>query len=315
MSPLPVVLIGAGTRARTVYGPLLTRWMTDRFTLVGVIGRGKDRAQALGTSLGVPWERTVEAAMRMGARGAIVAVSSPENASVAHRVLDLDLPALLETPLALDVTAARKVAARADRSIIEVAEQNPRFPDVAGVIAAVRQGAIGDVKVVASDGAGYRYHAAAVARALLGRPRGRIATGQRALFPTVDVGRGCGPEEVLVGTVRSEGGALFQFRDAEAAWTTAGPWSRGRWRALGSRGEWVDGALSGEVPSPVRALPEGPEDGDLQAAARCLLDWEARIDGRITPTAWSAADGLADLLWIEAMQRSAVLGGAAIELG
>ncbi len=314
MSPLPVVLIGAGNRASSVYGPLLTRWMTDRFRLVGVIGRGADRAQALGTLLGVPWERTVEAALRMGARGAIVAVSSPENAAVAHRVLDLDLPALLETPLALDVAAARTVAARADRSVIEVAEQNPRFPDLAAVIAAVRGGAIGDVKVVASDGAGYRYHASAVARSLLGRPRGRTATGQRALFPTLDVERGCGPEEVLLGTVRSEGGGLFQFRDAEAAWMATGPWSRGRWRALGSRGEWADGALSGVVPSPVLALPDGPDVGDLQAAARCLLDWEARIEGRITPTAWSAADGLADLVWVEAMQRSAVLGGAAIEI-
>ena len=313
MSPLPVVLVGAGHRASTVYGPLLTRWMADRFALVGVIGRGERRARGLGEALGVPWELDISTALTMGARGAVVAVSSPENGAVARSVLDLGLPALLETPLALDLADARALAGRTG-ALIEVAEQNPRFPDVAAVVAAVRAGAIGEARLVVNGGAGYRYHAAAVARALLGRPRGRVATGQRVLFPEVDVGRGCGPEEVLVGSVRAEGGAVFQLRDAEAAWVDAGPWGRGSWRALGSTGEWADGALPGGAPSPILALPEGPPDGDLQATARCLLDWRSRLDGTITGTAWSAADGLADLLWIDAVQRSATLGGAPIKI-
>ena len=309
MSRLPVLLVGAGTRASTVYAPLLTEHLADRIALVGVVGRGEQRARALGERLGVPWSTSLEAAAGWGAQGAVVAVSSPENAAVAHQVLDRGLAALLETPLALDVSDAEALAARIaeDGAIVEVAEQNPRFPDLAGVIAAVRGGAIGDVRLVASDGAGYRYHAAAVARALLGKGRGRVATGQRAVFPEVDVGRGV-VEEVLVGTVRCDGG-LFQFRDAEAAWA-GGPWSRGTWRALGTTGEWANGRLAGCEVAPIEWLPG--LDGDLQAAGKCLLDWLARIDGTITDTAWSAADALADLRWIEAMQRSAILGGAPI---
>ena len=316
MSPLPVVLIGAGRRAVTVYGPLIQRWV-PQLQLVGVIGRGEERARAAGDLLGLRWDTEVEAAPRWGARAAIVAVSSPENATVAHRVLDLSLPALLETPLALNREDAARLAARIDRddAIVEVAEQNPRFPDVAAVIAAVQSGAIGDVRLVASDGAGYRYHAAAVARALLGRPRGRLAVGQRVVFPEVDVGRGV-VEEVLVGSVRCDGG-LFQFRDAEAAWS-GGPWSRGTWRALGSAGEWADGRLRGAgkriETAPRLAIPDGPGDADQQAAARCVLDWLARMDGAVTPTAWSAADALADLEWIDGMHRSAVLGGSPITL-
>lgn len=308
-APLPVALFGAGTRARTVYGPLLEQM--DGLRLVGIVGRGEQRAQALASSLGVPWSRELEPGW--GAEAAIVCVSSPENARVAHQVLDAGLPALLETPLALRAEDAAALAERIERdgAIVEIAEQNPRFPDLAAVIAARHR--IGEIRLVATDGAGYRYHAAAVARALLGRPRGRIATGQRAVFPEVDVGRNDGAEEVLVGTVRAQGGALFQFRDAEAAWA-GGPWSRGRWRAFGTRGEWADGLLGGAPLEPVRALEASITD-DQQAVARCLLDWMARIDGHVTPTAWSAADGLADVLWIDAMRRSAVLGGAPIGLG
>ncbi len=127
-------------------------------------------------------------------------------------------------------------------------------------------------------------------------------------------GRGYGNRGVLLGLVWADGGVDFQLRDAEAAWVEAGPWGRAKYDTLGSTGEWADGALPGGAPSPILALPEGPPDGDLQATARCLLDWRSRLDGTITGTAWSAADGLADLLWIDAVQRSATLGGAPIKI-
>jgi len=341
-APLPVVLVGAGARARSIYGPLLRGPLADRLRLVGVVGRGEDRARETAEALHVPWALDLEDAVRWGAEAAITCVSSPENGRVAGAVLDQGWPALLETPVALEPAVARALRSRAGDEV-SVAEQNPRHLGSRLIVATCRAGVIGDPRLVATDGAGYRYHGIAVARAVLGKPRGRIATGQRSLCPEVDVGRGAGPEEILVGTVRAEGGGLVQFRDAEAAWVEDGPWSRGTGRVLGTRGEFVGGGvvvwegarrslevepiergtgaakrrvglrlLSDPPIEVLAALPEHDLTDDEQAVAGCMLDWLARLEGE--DVGWSVADAYADLAWVEGMARSAVLGGAPITL-
>jgi len=348
VSALPVVLVGAGQRVQGTWGPLLRGALSDRLTPVGVIGRTESRARETADGLGLPWSLDLDAATGWGARAAVVAVSSPENAVVAGRVLDLGLPALLETPLALDLDAARALRDRARDLPVAVAEQNPNHLGSRLIIATCRAGVIGEPLVIATEGAGYRYHGLAVARAVLGRPRGRIATGQRVVRDDVDAGRGMA-EEILVGTVRAEGGGLVQFRDAEAAWVADGPWSRGGGRVLGTRGEFVGGSVvqwSGSVGDGARtalpvepvetaganprriglrlmsdppvqvtaALPEHDLSDDAQAVAACALGWLAQLDRRATDGAWSVHDAYADLAWVEGISRSAVLGGAPITL-
>ncbi len=342
---LPVVIVGTGTRATALYGPLLSGPLSDRIELRGVIGRSDGPTRALAAALGVPGSTDLAAAAGWGARGAIVCVSSPENGAVGRAVIDAGLPALLETPLALDPATAADLRDAALRSglPVAVAEQNPRHLGSRLIIESCRRGVIGEPRVVVTDGAGYRYHALAVARAVLGRPRGRVATGQRVLCDDVDVGRGAGPEEILVGTVRAEGGSLVQFRDAEAAWVRCGPWSRGTGRVLGTRGEFVGGSVVAwdgdrtalgvepidrvvggrEVRVGLRlltspaievfaALPEAGLDDDSQAVAGCVLDWLGRLEGGTD--GWSVQDAFADLEWLHGMSRSAVLGGAPITL-
>ena len=328
-----------------MYGPLLRGPLKDRIRLVGVVGRGKERAAATGSALDVPWTQDLEELQTWGARATIVCVSSPENGSVGHAVLQHGLPTLLETPLALDPAQAlllRDVALSSGLPIA-VAEQNPRHLGSRLIIESCKRGVIGEPKVVVTDGAGYRYHAVAVARAVLGKTRGRIATGQRVVCPEVDVGRGVGPEEILIGTVRAEGGGLLQFRDAEAAWVDQGPWSRGTGRVLGTRGEFVGGSvvawdgkrtslpiepiertiqgktrrvglrlLTNPPIEVMAALPEAGLDDDRQAVAGCILDWLHRIDG--ADVGWTVQDAYADLAWLDGMSRSAVLGGAPILL-
>jgi len=345
VSRLPVCIVGAGTRAAEIYGPLLTGPLADKVELLGIIGRSPDRVAATAKDLGVRASTHLEDAQSWGARAVIACVSPAQNASVAHAALDSGLPCLLETPLALDLQDARALADRvASTGIpVAVAEQNPRHLGSRLIVETVRRGVIGEPLLVATDGAGYRYHAVAVARAVLGRPRGRLATGQRVLAPSVDVGRGAAVEEILVGTVRAEGGALLQFRDAEAAWVEDGPWSRGTGRVLGTRGEFVGGSVVSwdgtRRPIPVEpiearfgtetrrvglrlltdqpievlgALPEAGLDDDRQAVAGCVLDWLAQLGG--APPGWSVADGYADLCWTEGIARSARLGGAPIAL-
>jgi hypothetical protein len=57
------------------------------------------------------------------------------------------------------------------------------------------------------------------------------------------------------------------------------------------------------------ALPDFDASDDLQAVGRCLLDWLDRLEGTESPTSWSARDAFCDLAWIDAVERSATLGG------
>jgi len=349
LTPLPVVLLGAGTRARTVYGPLLLGPMAERLKLVALVSRGEERAQSLAGELGIPWSLSLdEAVATHGARGAIVCVSSPDNHTVAGRVLDLGLPALLETPLALRLGDARELASRvlASDAPIEVAEQNPRFPREAFWRRVIEEGFLGQPRLVTSDRAGYRYHATAVARSFLGRPRGLRAVGMRALFP-VDLGRGEDVSAIHAGTISTDSKAVVQLTDGEGVHVPASPWERGGWSVLCDGGslsepdrvrvrragvsetlavERVSRTINGvdvtqayrlhgelllESPS---ALPDAPLDDDAQGVARCLQDWLARIDGKPPSTGWSVRDAFEDLNWITALERSATLSGAAVKI-
>ena len=334
MIRLPVALVGAGHRARSVYAPLITGTLADRFELVGVVSRREASARALGEAAGCPG--AVELQLAWGARGLICSASAHENGRLAASLLPLGLPLLLETPLALDVDEARALV---DAPVpIEVAEQNPRFPRSLLLRELVDRGLLGDVRAVASDACGYRYHATALGRALLGRRRGLWAVAARTVFGD-DFGRGLGPESLLAGTVSVDGDRLFQLREGEALHLGGGPWPRSSWWLAGDRGgvvgdrvqlrgggeaalvqetdgagrlraARVEGAIEFSIPLPTQAaLTE-----DEHAVARCLLDWVERIEGRTAATGWSAHDGLADLLWVQALERSAALGGARITL-
>jgi len=343
------VLVGAGQRSASVYGPILKGPLSDQLQLCALVARGQERGQALAEQLDVPLASDLEQARaKYGARGAVVCVSSPENHKLAHEALDLELPSLIETPLALELQDARALARRIGASDVpvEVAEQNPRFPRQALWRRIIEEGFLGTPRLVVCDRAGYRYHATAVARSLLGRPRAVQATGRRALFP-IDIGRGEPQAEVFAGTIAADGGGVFQFSDGEGLYLADGPWSQGSWSVLadgGSLGDdeaiisWragerkvlpiercsavIDGVdvtqklvLHGEVLLESRsALPEAPLDDDGQAAARCLLDWIARMGGKPTATSWSAADAFADLSWICALERSAMLAGTPVQV-
>ncbi len=346
---LPVVLVGAGQRAASVFGPILKGPLSSRLQLCALVSRGQERAQALAEELSVPCAASLEDAIqRHGARGAVVCVSSPENHEIAHQVLDLELPALLETPLALDLDSARELALRVRASDVpvEVAEQNPRFPRQAFWRRVIEEGFIGTPRLVSSDRAGYRYHATAVARSLLGRPPGLQASGRRAVFP-IDIGRGEQHAAVYTGTISAEHGGIFQVTDGEGLYLADGPWSQGAWSVLGDSGSisgdntirsWREGELRSlpiehcvstingvEVTQKMvlhaegllesaSALPEAALDDDGQAAARCLLDWLDRIDGRDSPTGWSVSDAYEDLAWITALERSALLAGVPVQV-
>jgi len=344
VTALPVVLVGAGRRA-AVHAMAARVGSPDGIRVVGVVSRSADRAAALAADLGVPWSLDLDAALTWGARGAIVSVTCHENHRVAGGVLDLGLPALLETPLAMEWSDALALARRVRESglPVEVAEQNPRFPEAMLWREIVRRARLGALRAVSSEGAGYRYHAAAVARALFNRGPGRVATGQRALTG-VDLGRGVSREPLLFGQVRTTDDRVFSLRDGEGHHLGRdAPWLGAGWTLLGDRGSLRSGAplrawsaegahdleltrvsdRHGRLTSletgdrEVHVAPPCPGadlDDDGQAVVQCHRDWLDRLDGRVTGSAWSADDALTDLAWVEGIERSARLLGAPIEL-
>ena len=320
MSPLPVALVGAGHRAATVYAPLLLGPLSDRFRLVGIVARSDYRVPGLAQGLDLPWGLDLSDAADWGARGLILCASAHANGPLGLQAASLGLPLLLETPLALELPDAIRLAEALEGALVEVAEQNPRFGDTLLWRRIVQEGWLGRVQAVASDAAGYRYHAASVARAILGRPHARHAVGLRTVFDEDH-----GPEALYAGTLSTEGGAIYQVRDGEAL--HRGAWQRGGWWLAGTGGSLrPDGVQRRDHgPPPIESRLEagrrrwscGPLevvdplphlDADAAAVARCLLDWLARIDGRVTETAWSVDDALRDLAWCAAIERAATLG-------
>jgi hypothetical protein len=278
----------------------------------------------------------------------ILCVSSPENHLLAHQALDLSLPCLLETPLALQLNDAATLATRVAQTDIpiEVAEQNPRFPQQTFWRRVIEEGFIGTPRLICCDRAGYRYHASAVARSLLGRPQGIQASGRRVLFP-IDLGRGQNEASIYCGTISSEGGGVFQVSDGEGLHIDAGPWNQGCWTVLADGGSlgndtevisWQAGeqrripvqrctrliggvhvtekiVLHGQILlESISPFPGEPLDDDAQAAASCILDWLARIQGNPSPSGWSAQDAFEDLAWISALERSAMLSGTSVKV-
>jgi len=310
---LSILIVGAGGRG-DLYASIVRERFADRLRVVGVVSRSAGRAAALAREIGVPWalEADLESiATDRGAGGAIVCPSSDANGRMARRVAARGLPFLLETPPALEPAEAESLLGFVEAAgvAVEVAEQNPRGAEATYALSVVRSGRLGDVRLVACDLASHRYHAIAVGRALLGRPRGRRAAALRTVF------RDLPPPAATVtaGTIEAEGGRILQLRDGEGLYLPGGPWRSGGWSMYGSKGSLSGGVLRvGGVEEP--AAYDRTEDDDRRAIARCVEDWLARIDGTKTDTQWSLADAVEDLRWIDALERSARLGGAPILL-
>lgn len=342
--PLPVVLVGAGTRARGFYARLLRGALADRFDLVGLVSRSEGRARELAGELDIPWSLALEDAKGWGARGAVVAVSPDQNHDVALQLVSLGMPALLETPLALELEEAQGVLSAIEESDLpfEVAEQNPRHLGPMLWSRIVHEGLLGELRCVSSDGEGYRYHATAVARSLFGRRSGQAAVGMRSLTG-IDLDRGVPREPIYGGTISVKGGGFFQLRASEVFYAEQAGWAPGGWSIFGDQGSIHQGAelrlagpdgprvdsiawdLEGDRVRGIHlqgspgirvesALPDAQADDDLQAVGRCLLDWLERLEGSPSPTGWSARDALTDLTWIHGLERSAILGGARVSL-
>jgi predicted dehydrogenase len=167
---LRFALIGGSTRSEYLYGPLL-RLLSDDVELVAVWSRSGARARSLGDRFGVPWFTDLDALVRDASpQAAVVSVKSEANGEVALRVVDLALHALLETPIAQDLTDADLIISRArERAVkVEVAEQYYRRPIEQLKLALLAAGVFGRVLVAENDFMGHAYHGVSLIRSYIG---------------------------------------------------------------------------------------------------------------------------------------------------
>jgi predicted dehydrogenase len=168
--PLRIALIGSGTRASYLYGPLL-KALPDAVTLVALWGRSPGRAEQLAKELSVPWYTDFDRLIRETAPEAgIVCANKLANGQVGRLAVEHGLHVLLETPIALDLAEADAIIAAAARQRlkVEVAEQFHRRPIEQIKLALISSGLFGRVHSAFNDFVGHAYHGVSVMRSYLG---------------------------------------------------------------------------------------------------------------------------------------------------
>ena len=163
-------IIGTGKRSDYLYAPLLNILKED-VELVGIWGRSEDKACQLGEKYHVPWStdlNRIKADLQPDA--AIVSVANPANGEIGRRLIELELHALLETPVANSLEDADAIisGAQAKHLKVEVAEQYYRRPMERLKRKLIDADVFGRVLVAYNDFMGHGYHGMSLIRSYIG---------------------------------------------------------------------------------------------------------------------------------------------------
>ena len=180
-------IIGTSKRSDYLYGPLLTT-LKDDMELVSVWGRSEEKARALGEKYRLPWFTDLEQMQaEIQPEAAVVSVAYAANGEVGRRVVELGLHALLETPIAHDLSDADAIisGAAARRLKIEIAEQYYRRPNERIKGALIQACIFGRVNTAYNDFMGHGYHGVSLIRSYIGFEAPVVSiNGATAQFPT-----------------------------------------------------------------------------------------------------------------------------------
>lgn len=167
---LRVALVGCGTRGRGTYLPVLAA-MSDHFTLCAVCDADPDKT----AGIDVPGYTDLETLLtQVKPDACVLAVTpppSPANGHALRTCVRAGVPALAETPVALDLTEADQIAAAIAESgtPVEIGENYHRTPHHRFVMELLHANVFGQVNVAYADFVGHGYHGIALLRAYLGR--------------------------------------------------------------------------------------------------------------------------------------------------
>jgi predicted dehydrogenase len=164
------VIVGAGRRSQEVYGPLLELFQED-VELVGVWSRSASNARQLGERLNVPWFDDLKQMQDQShPDAAVVSVSYSANGTIGKQVVELGLHALLETPVAHELTQADAIIEEAAKREmkVEVAEQYYRRPIERLKGKMIEARIFGQVFTAYNDFMGHGYHGVSLIRSYIG---------------------------------------------------------------------------------------------------------------------------------------------------
>ena len=258
------MILGASKRSDYLYVPLLSMLSRD-VEFVGIWGRSEEKTKALGEKYGVPWSTNLERLRdEVHPDAAIVSVGYAANGEVGCRAVELGLHALLETPIAHDLSDADAIISGANaRGLkIEVAEQYYRRPNERIKRALIQSGVFGQINTACNDFMGHGYHGVSLIRSYIGfeipvvSVNGATATFQTApSYGWIAQSLGTRAENWEHAVLRFADGRLGFFHWTSIAYDSPLRWQRST-RFFGEKGMAVGDQLTlvtwdGKDPQPV----------------------------------------------------------------
>jgi predicted dehydrogenase len=237
-------IVGTGKRSDYLFAPLLAT-LKDEVEFVGVWGRSEEKARELGEKHRVRWFTDLEH-LRDAAHpdAVIVSVANEANGEIGCRAIDLGFHALLETPIARDLSDADAIIAGAQaRGLkVEVAEQYYRRPMERLKRELIDADVFGRILVAYNDFMGHGYHGMSLIRSYIGfdEPVTSVS-GTTARFPVaphyswISLNTEPRDENWEQATLHFANGALGFFNWSSIAYDSALRWQRST-RFFGERG-------------------------------------------------------------------------------
>lgn len=238
----------AGTGWRAMFYVRAAKKLPELFELTGVFCRTQEKAEAFEAAHGVKAFWSLDTLLETKPMFVVSCVSKPGMADMVMQLLEKSMPALSETPLAIEMDKLRQLHAMQERTDTPLcmAEQYFLYPSHAARLAVVKSGLLGEITSCALS-AMHDYHGISMLRAYLGEESGPVTMRARKIASPIVVtgGRGgyvtdgeMGEEYRILAQIDFGGGRLGLYDFAGTQYHSA--IRSNHLRILGTRGEIFD---------------------------------------------------------------------------
>lgn len=212
-----IAIIGTGSRAQTLYIPLIQQ--LPSVILRGICGANYSKTKMLAKQLNVIGYKSVEEVLNdKEIEGIIACVYWTKNAALYQKIAESSVPLLLETPLGHDASSVEKTyhTLCKRKEYTDIAEQYHMRPIEVIKRELIKQGVFGDIIYAFNDGVGHEYHGVSLIRSYLGfeQELKRVHTLQRDIplyDHTMHTGVFFDSERVLHSNLEFKSGAIASF--------------------------------------------------------------------------------------------------------
>lgn len=177
---------GAGWRA--MFYVRAAKMLPELFELTGVLCRTREKAEAFAAAHGVPAFHELGDLLATSPMFVVSCVNKAGMAQMIMRLLEANMPALSETPLAIELDTLREIRAVQQRTgtLLQLAEQYFLFPMHQARRAVLDMGLLGDVHTCELSMM-HDYHAISMLRFYLGEENGPVDVRARRIVTPIAV--------------------------------------------------------------------------------------------------------------------------------